>query len=77
MRMAGFTDQRIDVPCPQCERTIRVRLRDIQQQRLVTCPGGHQVRLEEQGHGIRDMDRAMRDLDRQLKRLGGKLKFKL
>jgi len=54
-----------------------VRLRDIQQQRLVTYPAGHQVQYEERGQGIRDMDRAMRDLERQLKRLGGKLKFKL
>jgi hypothetical protein len=72
-----LSDTKMDVPCPECGRSISVRLRDIQARRLVTCSGGHRIQLEEQGHGIRDMDRAVRDLERSLKKLGGKLKFRL
>jgi hypothetical protein len=77
MKVASFSDTKVGVPCPECERTIQVRLRDIQSRRVVTCPGGHQVRLQEEGHGIRDADRAMRDLEREFKKLGGTLKFEL
>jgi hypothetical protein len=75
--MTNLSDMKMDVPCPECGRSIRVRLRDIQDRRLVTCSGGHRVQLEEQGHGIRDMDRDMRDLERSLKKLGGKMKFRI
>ena len=75
--MADFTDTKMEVSCPECGRTIRIRLRDIQNKRVVTCPGGHRVQLEEEGHGIRDADRAMRDLERKLKKLGGTIKFRL
>ena len=75
--MTSLSDTKMDVPCPDCGQSIRVRLRDIQNRRLVTCSGGHRVQLEEEGHGIRDMDRAMRDLERSLKKLGGKMTFRL
>jgi hypothetical protein len=75
--MTSFSDAKVDVSCPECGRSIRVRLRDIKHGRLVTCAGGHRVQLEEQGHGIRDADRAVRDLERSLEKLGGKLKFRL
>ncbi|HZD71604.1 MAG TPA: hypothetical protein VFA45_22655 [Actinomycetes bacterium] len=75
--MTNVTDIKMDVPCPECERRIPVRLRDIQNRRLVACPAGHRIQLKEEGRGIRDVDRAMRDLERKLKTLGGELKFKL
>lgn len=62
--MTGFTDTKIDIDCPECTGSIHIRLRDVQNHRLVTCPRGHQVQLKEKGHGLRDADRAMRDLER-------------
>lgn len=65
----GVSDSNIEVPCPECGRAIRVRLRDVSTSRLVSCSAGHRVKLKEQGNGIRQMDRAERDLKRTIDKL--------
>lgn len=75
--MTDLLNARIDVPCPQCGRAFKASLRAIQNGGTETCPSGHRVKLQEQGHGIRRADRAVDDFQRTLKRLNGSLRLRL
>jgi len=59
---------RIDVPCPECGRTMRPTLIDVKLERTVTCPAGHRVTLRDSGGGVRKADRMMGDFAKNLNR---------
>jgi hypothetical protein len=65
----SVSDSKVDVPCPDCDRPITVRLRDISAGRTVSCPVGHRVKLVEEGDGIRQVDQAERKLNRTIDKL--------
>ncbi len=72
--MSGVLGSRVEVPCPVCGHPIRVTLGDIQSGRTVFCPSGHQVKLSEEGNGIRRVDQAMKDLERTIQQVKRRLR---
>jgi len=63
-------DPDIDQDCPTCNARMRVTVSDVANERTVTCPRGHRVRLEDGNGGFRKADKAMSDLDKALRNLG-------
>ena len=66
----------IDLDCPECGARLRVTMADIANQRTKQCSRGHAVRLEDEGHGARDIEKSTRELEKSLKKLGGTVKIK-
>jgi ssDNA-binding Zn-finger/Zn-ribbon topoisomerase 1 len=74
--MADVLNTAIDVPCPQCGRTLHVKLGDIQRGRTVRCSGGHSVTLKQEGQGIQKANKALSDLEKSIKQLNRSLRRK-
>lgn len=68
--MSQLSNQKIDVECPTCKQTIKVSVADITRGRIVTCPNGHEVKLHDEGGGMRKADKALGDFEKSLKKLG-------
>ena len=73
--MDALLRSKVDIECPICQRRISVTLGDVQQGRLVHCPGGHSVRLEEKGDGLKQAERSLKDFERSLKNLNRRLRI--
>jgi ssDNA-binding Zn-finger/Zn-ribbon topoisomerase 1 len=67
--MSDLLKTKVEVPCPECGRKLRVTLGDIKQGRTVSCSGGHRVTLKDGGKGIEKVDKALNDVARKLNRL--------
>ncbi len=61
---------KIEMACPECGAKMRVSLDEIAQERTVRCPRGHSVKLQDEGHGVRKVTKALKDLEKTIKRLG-------
>ncbi len=67
--MSDLLKAKVEVPCPECGRKLRVTLGEIKQGRTVSCTGGHRVTLKDDGKGIEKADKALNDFVRKLGRL--------
>lgn len=74
--MSDLLKASVDLSCPEvgCGKSFRATLGDIQKGRTVSCPGGHQVKLVEQGSGISKVDRSLDGLKRSIKRTSRQLR---
>jgi len=68
-------DLNIDVRCPNCGRTMRVRMRDMVPGRSRRCICGCQIRFE--GNDGRKVQRALEDVEREIKKLSRTIRIKL
>lgn len=59
----------IDVPCPECGRSLSVTVGEARRSPTIECPGGHRVHLEASqfDSGIRDAERSVDDFKRHFK----------
>lgn len=64
--MIGFLNSPIDVPCPECGRTVSTTLGAVKDNRTVPCSLGHRIELREEGHGIAEAERAIKDVERAI-----------
>ncbi len=65
----------VEVPCPQCQKPIKVILGQIQREETVTCPNcGKPVKLHDKdkstNRGIREVNQALDDLKKTVEGLG-------
>ncbi len=60
----------LDLECPECGAALKATLQDVAQGRTVRCRRGHSVKLEDQGGGARQTQKALDDLDRAFRHLG-------
>lgn len=72
--MNQFMRAPIDRSCPLCGSALRITLEDVERERTVRCPNGHDVRLLDKNNGAQKLDRELRKLDRTMRRAGFKMK---
>ncbi len=72
--MSGILDTKTGVTCPFCGSTVQVLLRDFKNGRVVHCPHGHIIKLNDQGRGLEKLDQATRKLERSLQQLKRRLR---
>jgi hypothetical protein len=70
------TEMRVDVRCPNCGHTVRVRVREMVPGRSKRCPYCSTT-FEFSGDDGRKAQRTLDDLERALKRLPRKITIKL
>lgn len=68
---------KFDATCPDCGGRFSFSLEDVERQRTVRCPRGHQVRLQDEGGGARQarnaerkLEKSLKDLERTMRRFG-------
>ena len=61
----------VEIACPECGAPTAVSLADVQQGRVVTCPGGHPMQWENAGSPGGVIRQAAGDLGRTLRHLSG------
>jgi len=74
--MSGLMGARMNVSCPICGTGLYPTLEDVRMERTILCPRGHQVKLVDQGDGVRNFDRQFDDFARKMRRAGFKVTFK-
>ncbi len=67
--MSDLMKERVTVVCPGCGSTFNVRLRDVKNEAIVTCPRGHAVQLVDEDDSARHLDREMNKFDQEVKQV--------
>lgn len=62
--------------CPICNSVLRITLEDVERERTVRCPNGHDVHLVDQNDGAQKLDRELKKLERTMRRSGIKVKYR-
>jgi len=65
-------DLETEIRCPKCNRTLRVKVKEMVPGRTKVCVCGFQIQFT--GDDGRKVQRAMDKLERQMKRLGRRLR---
>jgi len=72
--MMNFNSQKIEINCPECNRSISVTLQQIANQATVKCMCSQFIQLQDKNgsfkKGVNDMNKSMKDLENAFKKLG-------
>lgn len=62
-RRMDMPSERVSADCPECGRSFSITIQDVIRGRKVSCPGGHQVQLVDEGGEAAKMERELRKID--------------
>jgi len=73
--MIDFNNERININCPECKRTISVTLKQVADEVTVKCKCGQAVKLKDDDKGsakrsISNLNQSMKELKDTLKNFG-------
>jgi ribosomal protein S27E len=65
-----FMKHEVTITCPGCGHKNQATFGDVQRRARITCRGCQKpIALQEDGHGLEDVRRAMQDFERAMKKL--------
>lgn len=72
--MIDISKQKIDISCENCNRKIKISLRQVANEEVITCGCGTRIQLQDSKgsskKGIRDINKAFKDFEKSLNSLG-------